>query len=456
MTLRLLTQRLGLGRQTLDITHGRLRDNIWQLSWPLMVSQVLSFFPGLYDAYWLGRLGPYGLAAATLAMSLRVTMISVLMALSGASGAVIARYVGARDHEQANLAASQAVLLFVVAAGSLGIIGLIFAEPLLTLVGASGDLLAPTVAYARVIFVGLIAMELVPSMGGMLSSAGNPQFSLQMNLLALSSFLVLEPVFIALGLDVSGAALALITANAIGMVYGLYLLSSGQAAVRIEFRLLRPDWTMMKRILRIAGPGVLQRGLPNLANTVLMRFMAAYGAAPLAAFSLFGRLVGLLLVPAGGLSSAAPAMVGQNLGANQPARAARAGWLIAGGAVVSSVALLGLLTVLAGPVFAWFTDDPATIATAVHVIGVLALYRVLMALGVAMDGGLTGAGDTVSPMVINILALWVVQIPVVWLFSTYLRWGADGIWWGLVIGMGVQSLLLTLRFHQGSWQRLRI
>ena len=47
MTLRLLTRRLGLGRQTLDITHGRLRDNIWQLSWPLIVSQVLSFFPGL-------------------------------------------------------------------------------------------------------------------------------------------------------------------------------------------------------------------------------------------------------------------------------------------------------------------------------------------------------------------------------------------------------------------------
>ena len=69
----------------------------------------------------------------------------------------------------------------------------------MTLAGASGDLLAPTIAYARVIFIGLIAMEMVPSMGGMLSSSGNPQLSLQMNLLTLFSFLVLEPLLIGLG-----------------------------------------------------------------------------------------------------------------------------------------------------------------------------------------------------------------------------------------------------------------
>jgi putative MATE family efflux protein len=456
MSLRTLSQRLGLGQRSLDITHGRLRDNIWQLSWPLMISQGLSFFPGLYDAYWLGRLGPYALGAATLAISLRLTLISVLMALSGASAAVISRFVGARDHELANRAATQAIILFVVASGGLGMIGLIFIVPLLTLAGASGDLLAPTIAYARVIFVGLIAMEMVPSMGGMLSSSGNPQLSLQMNLLTLFSFLVLEPLLIGLGWGVTGAALALVLANTAGMFYGLYLLASGRAAVRIGWRYARPDWRMMKRILRIALPGVVQRGIPNLANTILMRFMAGYGAAPLAAFSLFGRQTGLLLIPAGGLAGAAPAMVGQNLGAKQPARAARAVNLIASAAVLSASVLLGLLAIFAEPAMALFTQDPATIAAGVHAIRVLSLYRVLMTLGVVMDGGLTGAGDTVSPMVVNFIALWMVQLPAVWLLSTYWGWGVNGIWWGLVIGMGVQALLMTLRFRQGRWQHRRI
>jgi putative MATE family efflux protein len=453
---RTLIQRMGLGGRTLDITHGRLRDNIWQLSWPLMISQGLSFFPGLYDAYWLGRLGSYALAAATLAITLRITLISVLMALSWASAAVISRYVGAEEHELANRAATQSVLLFVVASGGLGVLGLIFIEPLLTLAGASGDLLAPTVAYARVIFTGLIAMEMVPSMGNMLSSSGNPQLSLQMNLLTLFSFLAFEPLFIALGWDVTGAALALVLANTVGMIYGLFLLSSGRAAVRTGWRYARPDWDMIRRILRITLPGIAQRGIPNLANTLLLRFMAGYGAAPLAAFSLFGRLTMLLLIPASGLAGAAPAMVGQNLGARQPERAARAVSLIARAAVLIASVLLGLLALFAGPIFALFTQDAGTIIAAVQVIGVLGLYRVLMMLGVVMDGGLTGAGDTISPMVINFIALFVVMLPAVWLLSTYADMGVSGIFWGLVIGMGVQALLMTLRFRQGRWQRVNI
>jgi|YNPBryantNP2012_1023418.scaffolds.fasta_scaffold00718_16 putative MATE family efflux protein len=456
VSLRLSPGRLGLGQRTVNITQGRLRDNIWQLSWPLMISQGLSFFPGIYDAYWLGRLGPQALAAATLAMSLRITMISVLMALSGASGAVIARYVGARDATRANQAATQAVVLFAVAAGGLGIVGLLFTEPLLILVGAGGDLLAPTTAYARAIFAGLIAMEMVPSMGNMLNCAGNPHLSLQMNLLALFSFLVLEPLLIWLGLGVGGAGLALVLANTAAMCYGLYLLASGRAAVRIERRYLRPDWDMIRRILRIAVPGIAQRGLPNLANTIMMRFLAGYGAAPLAVFSLFGRIAMLLLIPAGGLAGATIAMVGQNLGAGQPGRAARAVTLIASSATGLSVVLLGLLTLFAGPVLALFTADPQTIAVGVGAMGILSLYRAFMTLGTVMDGGLTGAGDTVSPMVINIIALWIVQLPAAWLLSARLGWRADGIWWALVLGMAVQALLLVGRFRQGRWQAVRI
>lgn len=449
-------QRLGLGSRSVDITHGRLRDNIWQLSWPLMISQGLSFFPGLYDAYWLGQLGSYALAAATIAITLRITLISVLMALSGASAAVISRYVGAEEHELANRAATQAVILFVLASGGLGILGLVFIEPLLTLAGASGDLLAPTIAYARVIFAGLIALEMVPSMGNMLSSSGNPQLSLQMNLLTLFSFLALEPLLIWLGLGVTGAALALVLANTAGMCYGLFLLASGRAAVRIERRYARPDPVMMWRILRIAIPGIIQKGIPNLTNTIFLRFMAGYGATPVAAFSLFGRQSGLLLAPAGGLSVTAPAMVGQNLGAGQPMRAARAVKLIAAATGVSGALLLGLLILFARPAYAAFTSDPETITLGVQVIGVLSLYRLLLLLSTVLDGALTGAGDTVSPMVVNFIAQILVLLPAVWLLSTVAGWGVYGIFWALVIGFGVQALLMALRFRQGRWQSQRI
>ena len=456
MSLRTMSQRLGFGQRSLDITHGRLRDNIWQLSWPLMISSGLSFFPGLYDAYWLGRLGPYALGAATLAISLRITLISVLMALSGASAAVISRFVGARDHELANRAATQAILLFVIASGGLGILGLIFLEPLLTLAGASGDLLAPTIAYGRVIFVGLIAMEMVPSMGDMLSSSGNPQLSLQMNLLTLFSFLVLEPLLIGLGWGVTGAALALVLANTAGMFYGLY--PAGERPGRGADRMalcppgLAHDEThpahrrARRRAARHPQPGEhdphafhggLRRGAPGGLQPV--RSADGVAADP-------RQRVGRRRPGHGGAKPRRTA-AGARRPRRQPHRPA---------AVLVASLLLGLLAIFAEPVMALFTQDPATIAAGVHAIRVLALYRVLMTLGLVMDGGLTGAGDTVSPMVVNFIALWLVMLPAVWLLSTYFGWGVNGIWWGLVIGMGVQALLMTLRFRQGRWQQRRI
>jgi len=290
----------------------------------------------------------------------------------------------------------------------------------------------------------------------MLSSSSNPQLSLQMNLLTLFSFLALEPLLIWLGLGVTGAALALVLANTAGMCYGLFLLASGRAAVRIERCYARPNPVMMWRILRIAIPGIIQKGIPNLTNTIFLRFMAGYGATPVAAFSLFGRQSGLLLAPAGGLSVTAPAMVGQNLGAGQPMRAARAVKLIAAATGVSGALLLGLLILFARPAYAAFTSDPETITLGVQVIGVLSLYRLLLLLSTVLDGALTGAGDTVSPMVVNFIAQILVLLPAVWLLSTVAGWGVYGIFWALVIGFGVQALLMALRFRQGRWQSQRI
>jgi Na+-driven multidrug efflux pump len=259
------------------ILYGSLRRGIWRLAWPVLLSQALMMFPGLYDAVWLGRLGPEAQAAAGLAMSARFTMISVLMALSSDSGAVVARYVGARDQEGADRAVMQAVVLMVVSSGALGALGVLLARPLMIGVGADAAVLPLAVRYARVLFAGLIAMELVPSVGFMLSAAGAPEVLLAMTLWSSGTLLVIEPLFTRWwGID--GAALALVGSNAAGMLWGLGVLVSGRGPVRLDLRRPCLDRPMVGRILRVALPAVVQRGTPNVANTLLTRMVAASGA----------------------------------------------------------------------------------------------------------------------------------------------------------------------------------
>jgi len=438
-----------------DITQGSLGGHIWDLTWPTTISLALFMLPGVYDAIWLGRLSRYAQAAAGLTMSVRFTMISVLMALSLGSGAVVSRHIGAKDEDKANLAALQAIILMTTASGGLGLLGVIFARPLLTLAGADADTLPLAVRYARIIFAGLIAIEMVPSVGFMISAAGAPRAMLAMTLLSAGTQLVAEPLLVRwMGLE--GAALALVGSNGAGMLLGFGLLVAGQAPVRLDLRNLRLDFPMMGRILRIALPAVLQRGSPNLAMSLLTRLVAAYGAPTLAAWVIARRVLNFALTPSMGLSRVVPALVGQNLGAAKPERAERSVALISRLATLVGGCVLGLLALFAPQVMTLFSQDTATVSIGAHAIRLLSIGNLGLAVNYVFDAAQGGAGDTVSPMVINLFSLWLVQIPLAYLLSRSVGLGADGIWLALVLGWFAQVTLMWLRFRQGRWKLKRI
>lgn len=438
-----------------DITQGSLAQNVWYLARPILISQLLFTIPDVYDGVWLGRLGSGAQAAAGLATSTRFTMISVLMALSGGSGAVVARYVGAKDQENANLAVLQAVVMMALAAGTLGAIGVLLTEPLMRLAGADAEVLPLAVRYARILFAGLIAMEMVPSVSGMLNAAGAPGVGLTMRLWGTGTMLVAEPLLVRwLGLE--GAVLALVGSNTVGMLWGLGVLLSGRAPVRIDVRHLRLDPKMMWRILRIAGPAVVQRGTPNLSQSLLTRLISSYGAATLAAWAVVQRVARFVQIPSMGLASATPAMVGQNLGAEKPKRAEQAVGLIARAVAGTMAAMLLGVAVFAPQVMALFSDDAETVYAGARIVRILSLGYLLLAVNGVYDAAQGGAGDTASPMAINMAALWLVQVPLAYLLARALGMGADGVWAAMVIGWLVQAALMIWRYRQGRWKLTRI
>jgi putative MATE family efflux protein len=436
-----------------DLTRGSLARNIWYLAWPILLTQLVFIVPGLYDAIWLGNLGPEAQAAAGLATSVRITMISVSMALSGGSGAVVARYVGAKNQERANLAMLQAAILLILSASSLGVIGVTLAEPLMRLVKADATVLPLSVRYARILFAGLIATEMVPGIGGILNAAGAPGVALTMRLWGAAALLVAEPLLVRwLGLE--GAALALVGSDLVGSLWGWSVLIAGQAPVRLDVRNLRLDFPMMGQILRIALPTTLQCGTPNLAMSLLTRLVSAYGAVTLAAWVVVQRI--LAQIPGTGLARVTPAMVGQNLGAGQPKRAERAVSLIARIAVGTTVVVLGSLVLCAPCVMSLFSKDVECISVGVHIMRTLSPGYLAFVLNSVYDAAQTGAGDTLSPMAINLVALWLVQVPLAYLLPLAFDLGANGIWLALVIGWFVQAALMIWRYRRGHWKSKQI
>jgi len=240
------------------------------------------------------------------------------------------------------------------------------------------------------------------------------------------------------------------------MLWGLGVLLAGRAPVKIDVHDLRLDFPMMGRIVRIALPGILQRGASNLAMSVVMRFVASYGPSTLAAWEVVRRIVTFGQIPGNALARITPAMVGQNLGADKPERAERAVSIIVRLAAGIMALVLGGLALFSPHAMALFSDDPQTLSTGAHIIRVLALGYLFFAVNFCLDSAQAGAGDTVSPMVINVLALWLVQLPLAYLLSRIVGWGTEGIWWAMVAGWAVQLVLMTLRYRQGRWKLTRI
>lgn len=438
-----------------NVTQGSLSHNIWSLTWPNALTQLFMMFPGGYDAIWLGQLGPQAQAAAGLAAGVRMTMISVLMGLSLAGGAVVARYVGACDQDRANQAALHAVLLMLATSSLLGLTGMLLARPLMQLAGADEATLELAVRYTQVLFGGLIALEMVPSMGFMLSAAGAPQMVMTMSLIATGFLLIGEP-FLVRWLDIEGAALALTGGYTLAMAWGLWVLVSGRGPVWLDLRHTRLEKAMFGRILRIAIPAVFQRGIPNLIASVMMRLIAVYGTASLAAWIVVERVFNLATVPCVGLSRSAPAMVGQNLGAGNPRRAVcavqRIGWATA----LVALVVISTLAVLAPQVISLFSHDPETVAIGARAIRLFGVGTLAFNLGLVFDAALSGAGDTRSPMLLNVVALLLIQLPLAFVLPRVINLGADGIWIALVMGRLTQALLLWGRYRQGHWQKMHI
>ena len=448
-------------RQKRDLISGNLGKHILTLSLPSSAEMAIFSAIELVHAFWLGRLGGTALAAVSMSNTLRLVLISPMMGLSVGGMARVARHVGARDQRQADQATMQTILLIVLFILPLVILGELMGRTFLIWMGAEGTLLDEAVAYLQIIFAGLFFMECLPTLNAVIRGAGHPEHTLRINIASIITMVLLEPVLVlGLGpiprLGVRGAAWASVLSSAAGVLGQVITLLRGSAGVCIHLHDLRPDLRMMGRILRITLPTSAQRFSPNLTNALLMRLVSSFGADVLTAYSILTRLVGFLQAPTFGLSIAAATLVGQNLGAKEPARAERATTLATISSLASSVLIFGLLSIWPAPILGLFDTSEAVLAAGVVATPYYLLVSTASGWTQVVGSALGGAGDTVAWMWINIGSLWLVQLPLSWALSRGLGLGPIGIWLGLGISFVVGAVALTLRFRQGRWKTIAL
>jgi putative MATE family efflux protein len=445
----------------LDLTEAPLKKALIMLAIPMIMEMMMESIFAVVDVFWVAHLGATAVATVGLTESMMMIIYSLAMGVSIGVMALVARRVGEKDLRAAAKTATQGILLGLFISLCLGAVSAIYAEELLTLMGADAQLVAEGALFTRVMLGGNASVFVLFLINAVFRGAGDASFAMRVLWLGNILNMILGPCFIfGLGpcpeLGVAGAAVGTTLGRGAAVGYQLYLLTRGKSRIVISRLDLGLDFRLMLNVLRLSGSATLQMLISMTSYIGVMRILSSFGSEPLAGYTIGFRILMFALLPTFGLANAAATLVGQNLGAAQPDRAEQAVWQACRlSAIVLSV--VGVVFFLfATPLTRLFTEDPAVIPYAVTYLRIVSLGFPFYAFGMVVSQSFNGAGDTRTPTYVNVFVFWLFQLPVAWLLSNHTELGTSGVFIALASSFSLFAVLAVTLFRRGRWKTTRV
>ncbi len=217
-------------------------------------------------------------------------------------------------------------------------------------------------------------------------------------------------------------------------------------------RHLYPVPALIARMIRISVGGIGQFLISTSSWIAIMRVVALYGSAPIAAYTVALRLVEFALLPAWGLGNAAATLVGQNLGAGKPDRAEKSVWRASKYNAIFMAAVGVIMIIFAPQIVALFSAEPDVLRYGTSCLRILGVGYPMYAVGMIIIQALNGAGDTTTPSVMNFICFWLLQIPLAYWLATNAGFGPNGVFLAIVIAETALTVLGVLVFRKGKWK----
>jgi putative MATE family efflux protein len=444
-----------------DFTVGSLNRAILLLAIPMVLEMVLESLFAVVDVFWVGRLGPDAVATVGLTESMLSLVFAVGLGLSLSTTAMVARRIGEKDSAGAAVAGVQAIAIGLAVSVIIGLPCWFLAPSLLRLMGASPEIVAEGTGYARVALGGSGVVLLLFLNNAIFRGAGDA--AIAMRLLWVSNIinLILDPCLIfGLGpfprLGVTGAAVATFTGRSIGVAYQFYRLLRGTERIRILRQQIRIELRVLLRLLRVSLTGILQFAIAHTSWIGLVRIVSLFGATAVAGYTIAVRIIIFVILPSWGLSNAAATLVGQNLGAKQPQRAETSVWRT-GFYNMLYLGTVGVFFVLlAEPVVRLFTHDPLVVPLAASCLRILSYGNIAYAYAMVMLQAFNGAGDTMTPTVVNLFGFWFLEIPLAYCLAIPAGLRSAGVFFSVVIAEAAIAGVSIFLFKRGRWKGQQI
>src|SRR5213079_335461 len=436
------------------LTVGPLRPVILQLAAPAVAMMACHFCFNLIDSIWVGRLiGPAALAAVSTAGFYVWVLLSLGEMVEVGLIAVAARRHGEGDPERAARAAAGAVGFALLAGTVVSLAGLALTDWLFRMMTVPPEVARLGHAYLSTWLLGGPLVFGFFAIEATFRAAGDTRTPFLMLAGSVGVSIALDPLLIAgVGpfprLGVEGAALASVMVRGGGFLLGLVI-----ALRRGLVRVAAPDWRAIPTIIRVGAPLSLAGVLLSIIYMWLTRFTSRFGTPALAALGVGHKMEGLGFIAISGFALSASALVGQNLGAGQEARARDAVRLTVAYCLVVTVTTAIAFLLIPSRLVALFTRDPLVIADGVSYLRVIAFAQIGQSFELILEGALAGAGYTFWPQVVS-TSVTAMRIPLAAWWSR--AFGLLGIWLALSVTAISRGIAMILFWKGGRWRTVRV
>ncbi|WP_258098117.1 MATE family efflux transporter [Marinoscillum pacificum] len=454
-----------------EFTSGSINKAIFLLSIPMIGEMIMESLFAVFDVLFVSRISINAVATVGLTESVLMIIYSVAVGLSMATTAIVARRVGEKNYKRAGDAAFQSIFLALIVGAVLGVLGLIYAEDVLLLMGGEPELIAEGSGFTRIMFGGNLVIFLLFLNNAIFRGAGDASIAMRSLIIANSLNIILDPLLIfgfgpipAFGIE--GAAIATTIGRSIGVLYQTYHLLNRKGVIKIGWSNVVVRVKTVLELVKVSIGGMGQFLIETAAWIFLVRVMALFGSEALAGYTIAFRVIVFTILPSWGLSNAAATLVGQNLGAGSPERAEKSVWK----AAFYNMIFLGIVAVIffvaAEPIIWIFNQSPSAhevdaSSDTVREIGVSALKiiccgYIFFAYGMVISQAFNGAGDTKTPLIVNFFVFWIIQIPMAYWLAVSLDWQATGVFFTIAFAHSLQAIISVILFRRGKWKTMTV
>ena len=444
-----------------------LRREVARQAWPVVLQMLLKTMMFYVDTSMVSSLGPEAMAAMGVVGPISHTLVAILSALSIGTVATVARAWGEGDRAKQEREAVASVVLALALGVPLTAVGVLLLPELAELfrVPDSPAVTVMSRQFLRIESSIFVFFCLDAAASGILRAAGRTVFPMVATLGANVLNIALNWVFIygnlgAPRMGVAGAALATSIAFALQGAATFAYLWTSRSPIRLSVAGLRGvTRESVGKLVRVSIPAAVEPLLLQSGFLVYNKAITMLGTLPMAAHRAAITVESMTFMPSYGFAVAASAVVGQCLGAGRPDRAdaglrecARLSmWLMSAVGVAFFFLAAPLVRLfLRGP-----EAEPAAAAAAMC-LAISAFEQPFMALAMALGGGIRGAGDTKSPVLVGLLGVWGVRIPLAWALAFPAGLGLNGIWITMIADWAVRTAVFSWIYRRGTWKTIKL